>query len=384
VYYPLKLPATNVLFENLGVQLRKNKRFLVPIAIVLLIKILVFLWVQLSIGWRPEHFSINYWWETFTIWDGGWYNLIARYGYETISLESIIPVEQIFAFQPLFPATIKGLGLVIGNFDAAQVILSSVFGILWIPIFQLVAEQYLDSDQALSVTLVASLFPTVFVFTSVGYNESLFLILVLSAYYLHLKKRHLYSSTLVALATLTRIMGILLIVPMIIDRLRERKFREAILYIIPAFAVIAWFCYGYLKTANFFVVLEAQKYWLNRVFIGQYVLPTLFQVNPPYTLALPFTEAFVGLAICLSAIFFLVILKVREIDWKLATYSILTFLTIVCCGNILSYPRYFSFIFPLWFLFRMKNNRWLIPIIVALAFTDLIAMYLFARWVFLG
>ena len=178
--------------------------------------------------------------------------------------------------------------------------------------------------------------------------------------------------------------GIILIVPMIIESIHNKKFREVVIYSLPVLAIFAWFYYGYLKTANFFVVFEAQKYWLNRVFTNQYVFPTFFQTSPPYSFNLPFTEAFVGLVICLSSIFFLITVKIRELDWKLAIYSILTFLTLVWYGNILSYPRYFSFIFPVWFLFRMKKNLWLIPIIYLLVFTDLISMYLFAWWVFLG
>ena len=201
----MKSSTINSLFEYLGFHLRKEKRFLIPIFIVVLVKILVFTWIQLSINWRPDNFSIKFWWETFTMWDGGWYNLIAKHGYETIPLASVIPMQQTFAFQPLFPATIKGLGLIVGNFDSAQVVLSSVFGILWIPIFQLVAEQYFDSEQALSITIVTSLFPTIFIFTSVGYSEGLFLIFVLSAYYLYLKKRPLYTTVLVTLASLTRL-----------------------------------------------------------------------------------------------------------------------------------------------------------------------------------
>ncbi|MHC3128737.1 MAG: hypothetical protein IBV52_01485 [Candidatus Bathyarchaeota archaeon] len=366
-----------------NIQLKNVKRFIIPIVIVVVLKIFIFLWIQWSIDQRPELFSYNFWWETFTIWDGGWYNLIAQYGYEAIPLASI-PMEQTFAFQPLFPAMIRGLGILIGNFDIAQVILSSIFGITWIPLFQLVAEKYLDRNQAFSVTIIASLFPTIFIFTSTGYGEGLFITLLLFSYYFYLKNKHLSSSLLVALASLTRVMGIFLIIPIIIDCVRNRQFRKALLYVLPVLTIVAWFYYGYLKTGNFLIVFDAQKYWINRTFLKQYIFTALFQTNPQYSLNLPHTEAFIGLVICFSSIFFLLIIKIQEIDWKLKVYSIITFLTLIWCGNIFSYPRYFSFIFPIWFLFRIKKKWLLIPIIFILAFIDLISMYLFARWVFLG
>lgn len=105
-----------------------------------MMKILMFSWIQLSINQRPDLFSFKFWWETFTIWDGGWYNLIARDWYQNIPTSSPIPV--VFAFLPGFPIVIRFFGLLIGNFTTSQVILASVFGIVWIPLFQLVAEQY--------------------------------------------------------------------------------------------------------------------------------------------------------------------------------------------------------------------------------------------------
>ncbi|MCW4034238.1 MAG: hypothetical protein NWF03_02610 [Candidatus Bathyarchaeota archaeon] len=361
-----------------------NKRFIIPILVVAILRLAIFTWIQLSINWRPDLFPFSSWSNTYTIWDGGWYNLISENWYNDIQTEYLLPVDQVFAFSPLFPALIRALGLLIGDFVTSQVILSSIFGIIWIPLFQAVAEQYLDTDHAFSATLIAAMFPIVFLFTSVGYAEGLFLTLTLSAIYLHLKKRYLYASIFLTAVTMTKIFGILLVVPLLLDNLLKKRFRDALLYLLPVLAQLSWFYYAYLRTGNFFAVLDAQTYWLNNTFIGQYVLPTLFQTEPNISLSLPFSEAYIGLVICLFGAFCLLTLKVRELDWKLALYSFLTFLVTICNGNVVSYPRYFSFIFPVWLLFATKKDRWLILTVTILAFADLISMYLFARWVFLG
>jgi len=173
-------------------------------------------------------------------------------------------------------------------------------------------------------------------------------------------------------------------VPLFLDNIFKKRFREAALYLLPVLAQLSWFYYAYLRTGNFFAILDAQTYWLNNNFIGQYVLPTLFQTDPNISFSLPFSEAYIGLVICLFGVFCLLTIKVREIDWKLGLYSILTFLVIICNGNVVSYSRYFSFVFPIWLLFKAKKDRWLILIVAVLAFSNLIAMYLFARWLFLG
>ena len=362
----------------------RNIRFIIPVIINIAVKFLMFLWVQLSINNRPELFSYRSWLEMFTIWDGGWYNLIARYWYEDIPMDPPIPIEQLFAFPPGFPALIRALGFLVGDFLISQAVIALFFGIVWIPLFQLVAEEYLSQEESFSATLIASLFPIVFIFTTVGYSEGLFLTLILSSWLLYLRNKHLSASILAAGASLVRWLGSLIVAPFIIESVIQKQFGRALIYTLPVLSQITWFYYGYLRTGNIFIVFEAQKYWKNRLFWSQFAEPALFQKNPPFSFNLPYTESFMGLALCLLAIFILFAAKVYEIDWKLGAYFTLTLIFIIYSGSIISYPRFLSFIFPLWFLFRMKRDWRLIPTSLTLGFLNLITGYLFARWVFLG
>ncbi|MEM2961054.1 MAG: hypothetical protein QXU67_05555, partial [Candidatus Bathyarchaeia archaeon] len=150
----------------------QDTRFIIiPVIVNIAVKILMFSWVQWSINRRPDLFSCRSWLEVFTIWDGGWYNLIAKYWYQGIPTDPPIPIEHVFAFYPGFPALIKALSFFIGDPLISQVIVTAVFGVTWIPIFQLLAEHYLSWKESFSATLIISLFPMVFLFTSVGYSE---------------------------------------------------------------------------------------------------------------------------------------------------------------------------------------------------------------------
>jgi len=360
------------------------KRFATPILIAAVAKASCFWWIQRSINSRPDLFSCSSWWGMFTFWDGGWYNLIAEYWYRNIPVIPVIPAQQTFAFFPGFPAMIRALGLLIGDFTISQIIIATIFGFAWIPLFQLVAEAYLDKQQALSSSVIASLFPTVFLFTSVGYSEGFFLTLVLASWVLYLRKKFFLAALLGIGASLTRPVGVVVVIPMILDGVLRRQVRRVFLLASPVVAQVLWLFYGYVNTGEVFMVFEAQRYWLNRRFVSQYILPALFQANPPFSFSLPFTEAFVGLVICLVAISVLLIVKIFELDWKLGVYSSFTFLIPVLFGNIFSYPRYLSFIFPVWLLFRVKRPWMLLLLAFTLGFCDLIAVYLFARWVFLG
>jgi Gpi18-like mannosyltransferase len=365
--------------------IRIPQRLAIPLLVAAIVKISVYCWIQLSVNSRPDLFSFESWWEIFTIWDGGWYNLIATYWYGGIPQQIAIPAEQTFAFFPGFPTIIRGVGLAAGNFVLAQVGLAIVFGLLWIPLFQVVAEQYLSQKDALSSTVIAALFPTVFLFTSVGYSEGFFLTLILASWLFYLRKKPFWATIFATAAALTRVVGIIIIIPMILEKGLEKKYREAFVFLLPVLTQMAWFCYGYVKTGDFFVVFQAQEYWENRMFISQYVLPALFQSSPPYPVFnLPYTESFMGLVICLFGVFLLLVGKVFEVDWKLGVYSALTWTIIVLYGSILSYPRFLSFIFPCW-LFIQAKRRWILVLIAAiLGLCNVFFVYLFARWVFLG
>ncbi|MEM2961053.1 MAG: hypothetical protein QXU67_05550 [Candidatus Bathyarchaeia archaeon] len=199
-----------------------------------------------------------------------------------------------------------------------------------------------------------------------------------------MKNRHLFASIAATGASLTKSLGALITVPFIIEGFIQRDFFKVLLYMLPFLSEAAWFYYGYLRTGNFLVVFEAQNYWRNRIFWSQFVQPTFLQTNPPLPFNLPYSEAFMGLVICLLSIFILLVVKVYEFDWKMGIYSTLTLSTIICFGNILSYPRFLSFIFPIWLLFKVRKSWQVTSVTFVLAICDLISGYLFARWVFLG
>ena len=363
------------------IQIDGRVRFFLPIAIVAVIKLFSFAWVQQAMIQNPENFADHQWWQIFGRWDAGWYNIIARNWYETTAEAS---VSMLFAFPPAYPTVIRVLGIIIGNFTASQVSISLFFGFLWIPLFQLVAEQYFSKRESFLTTVIAALFPSVFLFTSVGYSEGLFITLILLSWLLYLKGRKGQSALAAAGASLTRFIGIILILPMLIESFRRRDAKSAVLYTAPTLiAQIGWAFYGFLKTDSVFAFFEAHGNWINKLFLNQYVAPTLLQSEPTFPFNVPYPEAVAAFEIAFVAIFILIIIKIHDIDWRLLVYSSFSFLFIVLTGNIGDYVRYLSFLFPVWFIFRSKSLRLLIPIVGLLGFCDLLYMYLFARWVFL-
>lgn len=146
-------------------------------------------------------------------WDAVHYVDIATRGYFGTDM----------AFFPLYPALISVLGLLIGNHVIAGLLISNVaffFGLLFL--FRIVELQY-DRRVAHRATFYISIFPTAIFFSAV-YTESLFFALTVGAFYCIRKRLWIAAGVLGFFAALTRVEGILLIAPMLLETFaRERK-----------------------------------------------------------------------------------------------------------------------------------------------------------------
>jgi hypothetical protein len=139
-------------------------------------------------------------------WDSLWYVEIANHGYTCYGST---------AFMPLYPLLIRGLGTLLGgNMLAAALVISSVAGyITFYLLYQLAQELTGSSAIAKATVLSLALFPTSF-FLMAGYTEALFLALAIGSYLAARRGCWLAAGALVALATLTRLQGIILLLPL--------------------------------------------------------------------------------------------------------------------------------------------------------------------------
>ncbi len=140
-------------------------------------------------------------------WDGEWYLKIAQKGYDATDGTS--------AFFPLYPLLVKLLAFPLGNNHllAGVLISGGATLALLVLLYELVRRDF-DRETGSHTALYLAAFPTAFFFPAI-YSEALFLALALGAF---LAARHYKNWTitalLVALATLTRSLGILLLIPL--------------------------------------------------------------------------------------------------------------------------------------------------------------------------
>ena len=147
--------------------------------------------------------------NTWNHWDALNYIRIAQHGYQT---------QADLAFFPLFPLLISGVSHILGSWSYLFVgtLLSNgaLLGALFL-LYQL-AQEVAGEQVARRTILYLCIFPTAFYFFA-AYNESLFLVFVLSAFLAMRRQRWWLASILGFFAALTRSAGILLVLPFLYE-----------------------------------------------------------------------------------------------------------------------------------------------------------------------
>ncbi len=138
-------------------------------------------------------------------WDAANYVRIAQYGYEQ---------RVDLAFFPLFPLLVSAIGHILGSWSYLLVgtlisnvtLLGALFLIYWL------AVDALDATTAQRTLLYLCIFPTAFFFFA-AYNESLYLLFAAGTFLALQRKRWWLAGLLGLLASLTRSVGVLLVIP---------------------------------------------------------------------------------------------------------------------------------------------------------------------------
>jgi Mannosyltransferase (PIG-V) len=140
-------------------------------------------------------------WDTFARYDSGWYFGIARHGYEFVE-----GGRSNLAFFPVYPLLMRYVGLALGggrqNLYLAGVIISWVAFVLAMVMLYRLARTHLPRVAAERVVVFAF-------FYGVVYSEATFLLFTVTAFYGFRTKRWWLGAAAGALASATRVNGIL-------------------------------------------------------------------------------------------------------------------------------------------------------------------------------
>jgi hypothetical protein len=228
----------------------------------------------------PEIFKARQSWDWVALhnrWDSYWFLDVAEKGYYLRGERRQANV----VFFPLYPLLVRGVGyLTGGDLPLAGWVVSSLFLLLaaaMLTRFVQIFHPEIDAGQAVLCLLV---FPTAF-FLNAVYSESLFLCLSLGVFWAALRGRFWLAGACCALASATRVAGLFLCVPLLMEFLQTYGWRGllsrrvAALVLAPGGALL-FFGYHWLAFGDFFLYLKVQNWW-GRDFVtgmGDFVVRT--------------------------------------------------------------------------------------------------------------
>ncbi|HEY7127118.1 MAG TPA: mannosyltransferase family protein [Ktedonobacterales bacterium] len=286
-------------------------------------------------------------------WDGVWYLLLALQGYPT-------QVNILHAFFPAFPGLIHVVGGVLGsNYLLAGLLINRLLLFPVVVIFtQLVREEWGD-QAAESAPLFFLLVPAAVFFLAI-YTETLFLLACLACFLALRHQRWLLAGLCCALATATRLPGIVLVGAVLVEGIVARRFWKGLgaaalgTVGLPAYAL-------YLAVTTHDPLAFQHAYnlgWGNdhlftlNIFVGPTRYASWLVAGWPWHTAGDFTNLSYLLALVVDVV--LLAAMWRPLRWSYRVFALGSILLPLFSSTIFAYNRYSVVLFP----FVLVACRW--------------------------
>jgi len=323
-------------------------------------------------------------------WDTARYLEIADFGYDFNFINTVWP--------PLYPFLIKIFSFIFQPSILAAIIVSNIFFVGGLFLTYLLTKDIFDEEVAKKSIFFISVFPTSFYFVA-GYSESIFVALTAGVFILLRKKKWLWAGLLSTLAALTRVQGIILVVPIFIELLtdyfKNKNLRQLMINSISI--VYAPFAYGLYSLYVYFGLRVdwpwnmLSTYWDQRFGLPwEGVIGTVnsFFIKEEILITPPLMKI-VNILLPVLTIYLLIRLR-KRIPLSISVYSWLMLLLIlgkIDQNNMLvSTIRYLLVIFPVyWGLVFMIRGRLLkIAYFTICLLLQIIQMIYFYWWVWVA
>jgi len=329
--------------------------------------------------WSAAHGLLDVWGR----WDAQHYLTIATDGYQGKDM----------AFFPLYPYLVHVLGGLIGDHLTAGLVISNLaFFAALAYLYSLVKLEFGDDTIAYHAIFYTAIFPTAIFFSAV-YTESLFFALTVASVYYARRGNYITSGVFGALASLTRVEGVLTAIPLAYEMWRGWKERHdtSLARGVIGLAVVPMGLFGYMAYLYAIVgdplfFLKIQHHWNRHLaapwvsiyntfkeFVG-YPLASSGSIN--HLIELAFTFAFLAL----------MVVAFRTLRPSYAWYFAASLLVPMSTASLMSMPRFVLVIFPAFMLMAIWGRNPLINSAIVSLSLPLLGLFtvLFADWYWLA
>lgn len=271
------------------------------------------------------------------------------------------------AFFPLYPILIKSVSfLTFGNLLVSALLVSNISFLASLLIFyKLISKTHGQKIAFWSVLFLLS-FPTSFFFGA-AYTESVFFLLIVSAFYLAEKGKIWQASLLGLLASGTRLVGVFLAPALL--------FKNGTKHVLPLLAIpvglISYMVFLQVKFNNPFYFLTSQAvFGQERLSNGIVLLPQVFfryYKILTTTSGLPRVNASFELIATLWALIVL-FLAYKKVKFEWLIFSLLIILLPTLSGTLASMPRYILIAFPIYLVPAFIKDPRIKTVILVMSF----------------
>ena len=310
--------------------------------------------------------------------DGNHYLSIARNGY----------YEFENGFFPLYPLIIRSITGITGfPYLVSALLITYASFLLFLFVFnKLLSLDFKKGDIIQTIFWLITL-PASFYLLAV-YNDSMFLFLAVTCFYLARKQRWWLAGIAGGLAALTRFAGIALFPALLVEWWRgERRIKNLIPVFFIPLSTLSYFLYLHIWEGNWNLFVTSMSVWRQ----DRFVLPfqTAYRYFKIFVSVSPDSLMyFVALAEFLAVVFSIVILikgfkLIRLSYW---VYAVSYLLIPMSGGTFQGEPRYIIHAFPVILILSqlMTKNRWRYVVLGGLFILQLIFMAFFSQGHFIS
>jgi hypothetical protein len=298
------------------------------------------------------------------------------------------------AFFPLYPLLIWIVGGLTGNHLSAGLLISNVasfFALLYL--YKLVEHEF-NRQVAHRAIFYVSIFPTAIFFAAV-YTESLFLCLSVAAFY-YIRERHwLLAGVFGFLAALTRVEGVLLAVPFVIEwgvalyEARSDWFKWPLDTVFKPLAGLALMPLGLLSYMAYLWVLRGDPLFFSHVqeHWGRQLAPpwvsfghAIHMITGDYA---PQTIANQLLEVTFTVLMLgVLVIGFRRLRASYIAYMAVSILVPLSTSSLMSMPRFALVLFPMFALFALWGAKPTVNNMIVSFSLPLLGLFtvLFADW----
>jgi len=314
-----------------------------------LILIATFLEVDIPLSYHGPTFSSAPILKSLTGSDSIYLLGIAASGYH------VDPIQFGFrdwAFFPLYPLLTRVMSFItLGDVALAGVLVANAAFVAALAVLYEFTAPKLGHDVALRTLGFVTLAPGAVAF-AMAYTDSLFLLLAAGMFLAAERRRWPWVALLYGLATLTRLQGIVLGIPLLILILRQRDIprRELIWLAAGPLAFAAFAALLGITVGDPLGMLHAQAAWSD---IG----------NPTGDFPVPVVDRFDPLVLILvgvmsAYIFLFVYVRHDRLEPEYTVMGVLAVIGVFATGRLQSLPRYFAAVWPFDWLLARREAAW--------------------------